>query len=61
MCCELERLLFGCLLNNTLYLGMNMIEVLFVLYDMLCSITKLVVKLGLNNVHTTCALFWIAW
>jgi len=38
-----------------------MIEVLFGFMNMLCSISKFVVKLSLNKVHMNCALFWVVW
>jgi len=61
MCCELVCWLFGCLLDNALYPVMNMMEVLSLLYDVLWAISKIGVKLCLNNVHITLEVFWIAW
>jgi len=49
------------LLDHALYLIMNMMEVLAVLYDVLCAISKIGVKLCLNNVHITLEVFWVAW
>jgi len=40
MCYELGCWLFGCLLGNAIYPVMNMMKVLFVLYDVLCAISK---------------------